>query len=77
MGTLQTLRVGNPGSEVIAFSSHLRLHVTDRLHKARSSVSQPIKKKKKKKEKRKINPESVCTELALGTYKWLVICPLK
>lgn len=52
MGTLQTLRVGAPGGEVIAFSSHLRLHVTDRLHRARSSVPQHIKKKKQKKRKR-------------------------
>lgn len=56
MDTLQTLRVGDPGGEVIAFGSHLRLHVTDRLHRARSSVSQPIKKKKKKKGKEKDKP---------------------
>lgn len=56
MGTLQTLRVGAPGGEVIAFSSHLRLHVTDRLHRARSSVPQHIKKKKQKKGKGKDKP---------------------
>lgn len=53
MGTLQTLRVGAPGGEVTAFGSHLRLHVTDRLHRARSSAPQHIKKKKQKKKKGK------------------------
>lgn len=66
MGTLQTLRVGDPGGEVIAFGSHLRLHVTDRLHRARSSVSHTAhKEEKEKREKRKINLESLCVQSLL------------